>query len=118
MTQLPFLQGNVKSQTCHLSGPELHAGRSSSYLLLLRGLQDLLGSAHQQVFIFDLLLQNGGSHLQLVHQTLLLVELRVQSAILPPQTEDLMLQTLALLQNPSADDTKNKKRLEKNIQRV
>lgn len=68
-----------------------------SHLLLLRSLQHLPGAAHQLLLVCDLLLQNGHLHLQLVDQALLLVDLGVQRAVLPPQREELLLQTLALL---------------------
>lgn len=77
--------------------PEVWRRPTGTGLLLLRGLQDLPGAAHQLLLVFGLLLQDGQLHLQLAHQALLVVDLSIQRAVLPPQREQLLLQALALL---------------------
>lgn len=68
-----------------------------SYLLLLSGFQHLFCAAHELLLIFELLFQNSHSHLQLAHRALLLMDLCVQSTVLPPERQNLLLGTLALL---------------------
>ncbi len=68
-----------------------------AHLLLLCGLQHLSGPQHELVFIFDLLLEDGHSRLQLVDQTLSLVTFGVQGAVLSPQGQNLLLRPLTLL---------------------
>lgn len=64
---------------------------SSADLLLLCGFQHLSGPHHELVFIFDLLLYDSHSRLQLVDQTLSLVAFGVEAAVLPPQRQNLLL---------------------------
>lgn len=68
-----------------------------SHLLLPSGFQHLFCAAHQLILVFDFLLQNCHFHLQLADQTLLLMDCRVQSAVLPPERQDLLLRTLGVL---------------------
>lgn len=70
---------------------------SLSHLLLLSGFQHLFGPAQQLILVADALLQLGHSQLQLANQTLLLMELRVQSAVFPAQRRHLLLGVLEFL---------------------
>lgn len=69
-----------------------------SHLLLLSGFQPFFGSAQQLILVADALLQLGHSQLQLANQALLVMELRVQSAVLPAQRRHLLLGVLEFLE--------------------
>lgn len=86
----------LKLRSAAFSGVWKHSC-CNPHLLLLSGFQNLFCAAHQLILVFDLLFQKSHSHLQLAHQTLFLMDLCVQSAVLSPQRQDLLLWMLALL---------------------